>query len=71
MTAYQDALTNSSISGVEYLSPPYLTKTRPTLSGIPATIAYGATFTVTVTAPANSTSNQSQSDTIVSRSDTD
>jgi hypothetical protein len=46
-------LLKSQLSGVEYLSPPYLTKTRPTLSAISTKISYGSTFTIRFTLPAN------------------
>jgi len=35
----------------EYLSPPYVTQTRPTYTGIPATINFGTTFNLSVTIP--------------------
>ncbi|CAE7186371.1 unnamed protein product, partial [Rhizoctonia solani] len=37
---------------VEYFSPPYTTKTRPTYSGLPATWNFGQNITLTVTMPA-------------------
>ncbi|KAJ7757149.1 glyoxal oxidase N-terminus-domain-containing protein [Mycena metata] len=37
---------------VEYLYPPYMTKTRPTFTALPAKIAYGAKFTLSITVPA-------------------
>ncbi|KAJ7481720.1 glyoxal oxidase N-terminus-domain-containing protein [Mycena latifolia] len=36
---------------VEYLYPPYMQKTRPTFTGLPAKVAYNATFTLAVTVP--------------------
>ncbi|KAG9082086.1 hypothetical protein FRC06_005230 [Ceratobasidium sp. 370] len=36
---------------VEYISPPYMTKTRPTYSGLPSTWNYGQQITLTVTLP--------------------
>ncbi|CAE6537759.1 unnamed protein product [Rhizoctonia solani] len=37
---------------VEYISPPYMTKTRPTYSGLPATWNYGQNQTLNITMPA-------------------
>ncbi|KDN33568.1 hypothetical protein RSAG8_13341, partial [Rhizoctonia solani AG-8 WAC10335] len=37
---------------VEYISPPYMTKTRPTYSGLPVTWNYGQNITLPVTLPA-------------------
>ncbi|KAF8595716.1 hypothetical protein BDV93DRAFT_528477 [Ceratobasidium sp. AG-I] len=36
---------------VEYISPPYMTKVRPTYTGLPATWNYGAQITLTITLP--------------------
>ncbi|CCO36399.1 Galactose oxidase Short=GAO [Rhizoctonia solani AG-1 IB] len=38
---------------VEYISPPYMTKTRPSYTGLPATWNYGQNITLTVTLPAS------------------
>ncbi|KAG8697251.1 hypothetical protein FRC11_000157, partial [Ceratobasidium sp. 423] len=38
---------------VEYISPPYMTKTRPTYSGLPNTWNYGQNITLNVTLPAS------------------
>ncbi|KAG8713414.1 hypothetical protein FRC08_013276 [Ceratobasidium sp. 394] len=38
---------------VEYISPPYMTKTRPTYSGLPATWNYGQQIVMPVTVPAS------------------
>ncbi|KAJ1306840.1 hypothetical protein OPQ81_007825 [Rhizoctonia solani] len=36
---------------VEYLNPPYMSATRPTYTGLPAMVNYGATFTISVSIP--------------------
>ncbi|KAJ7093924.1 glyoxal oxidase N-terminus-domain-containing protein, partial [Mycena belliarum] len=36
---------------VEYLYPPYMQKTRPTFTGLPAMVAYNAAFSLTITVP--------------------
>ncbi|KAH8814716.1 glyoxal oxidase N-terminus-domain-containing protein [Flagelloscypha sp. PMI_526] len=41
---------------IEYYLPAYLSEARPTFSGIPATVNYGAQFKLNVTFPANTTS---------------
>ncbi|CAE6440782.1 unnamed protein product [Rhizoctonia solani] len=41
---------------VEYLNPPYMSATRPTYTGLPAMVNYGATFTISVSIPSSSTS---------------
>ncbi|KAJ1307157.1 hypothetical protein OPQ81_001274 [Rhizoctonia solani] len=38
---------------VEYISPPYMTKTRPTYTGLPTTWNYGQNITLNVTLPAS------------------
>ncbi|KAF8756879.1 Copper radical oxidase [Rhizoctonia solani] len=38
---------------VEYISPPYMTKTRPTYTGLPAAWNYGQNITLSVTLPAS------------------
>ncbi|KAG9087534.1 hypothetical protein FRC07_012795 [Ceratobasidium sp. 392] len=38
---------------VEYISPPYMTKTRPTYTSLPATWNYGQQMALTVTMPAS------------------
>ncbi|KAG8696207.1 hypothetical protein FRC09_008660 [Ceratobasidium sp. 395] len=38
---------------VEYISPPYMTKTRPTYTGLPATWNYGQNIALTMTLPAS------------------
>ncbi|CAE6458251.1 unnamed protein product [Rhizoctonia solani] len=38
---------------VEYISPPYMTKTRPTYTGLPSTWNYGQNISLTVTLPAS------------------
>ncbi|CAE6341149.1 unnamed protein product [Rhizoctonia solani] len=38
---------------VEYISPPYMTKSRPSYTGLPATWNYGQNVTLTVTLPAS------------------
>ncbi|KAJ7662113.1 glyoxal oxidase N-terminus-domain-containing protein [Mycena polygramma] len=39
---------------VEYLYPAYMTKARPTLSGLPQKIGYNSQFVLNITVPANS-----------------
>ncbi|KAF8511439.1 glyoxal oxidase N-terminus-domain-containing protein [Gautieria morchelliformis] len=41
---------------VEWLSPSYLNLPRPTYSGLPSTINYGTTFTLSITLPSSSAS---------------
>ncbi|KAJ8517396.1 hypothetical protein ONZ45_g5405 [Pleurotus djamor] len=41
---------------MEFLSPPYMSRTRPTYTGLPATIHFGASFVLNVNLPANTTS---------------
>jgi len=41
---------------VEWLSPPYLSQTQPTYTGLPATINFATVFTLHVTLPAGTTS---------------
>ncbi|EEB90980.1 hypothetical protein MPER_10739, partial [Moniliophthora perniciosa FA553] len=36
---------------VEFYSPPYLSQPRPTYTGLPATVNFGSTFTLSVTLP--------------------